>query len=194
MRVQSLGQEDPLKEGMAAHSRILAWKILWTEEPGKLQSMGSQRVRQYWSKSTAQPSQKIHLFYLFELSVGKNILYYLESCCLVSKLCTTLYDPMDCSHGVPLSPCSSVYGVLPGKKSGVCKKSFPPPGDLPDPGIQPASPAWQVASWLLSHQGSPIWSLRYSKIHGEVRINLHELVFFLHPTPKLLFLFLFVLG
>ena len=36
--------EDPLEEGMATHSSILAWRILWTEEPGGLQSMGSQRV------------------------------------------------------------------------------------------------------------------------------------------------------
>ena len=43
--VQPLGQEDPLEKEMATHSRILAWKIPWTEEPGKLQSMGSQRVR-----------------------------------------------------------------------------------------------------------------------------------------------------
>ena len=42
MWVQSLGQEDPLEEEMATHSSILAWKILWTEEPGGLQSMGSQ--------------------------------------------------------------------------------------------------------------------------------------------------------
>ena len=40
-----LGQEDPLEEEMAAHSSVLAWKIPWTEEPGGLQSMGSQRVR-----------------------------------------------------------------------------------------------------------------------------------------------------
>ena len=40
----SLGQEDPLKEDMATHSSILAWKIPWTEEPGKLWSLGSQRV------------------------------------------------------------------------------------------------------------------------------------------------------
>ena len=39
------GQEDPLEEGMAAHSNILAWRSPWTEEPGGLQSMGSQRVR-----------------------------------------------------------------------------------------------------------------------------------------------------
>ena len=43
-RVQSLGWEDPLEKEMAAHSSILAWKILWMEEPGRLQSMGSQRV------------------------------------------------------------------------------------------------------------------------------------------------------
>ena len=43
--VGSLGWEDPLEEEMATHSSILAWKIPWTEEPGGLQSMGSQRVR-----------------------------------------------------------------------------------------------------------------------------------------------------
>ena len=42
--VQSLGLEDPLEEDMATHSSILAWKILWTEEPGGLQSMVLQRV------------------------------------------------------------------------------------------------------------------------------------------------------
>ena len=42
--VRSLGQEDPLEKGMATHSSVLAWRIPWTEEPGGLQSMGSQRV------------------------------------------------------------------------------------------------------------------------------------------------------
>jgi len=45
-RVRSLGQEDPLEEEMATCSSILAWEILWTEEPGGLQSRGSQRVRE----------------------------------------------------------------------------------------------------------------------------------------------------
>ena len=44
IQVLSLGQEDPLKKGMATHSSILVWKIPWTEEPGGLQSMGLQRV------------------------------------------------------------------------------------------------------------------------------------------------------
>ena len=44
--VRSLGWEDPLEKAMATHSSTLAWKIPWTEEPGRLQSMESQRVRQ----------------------------------------------------------------------------------------------------------------------------------------------------
>ena len=62
-RVQSLGWEDPLEEGMAIHSSVLAWRIPWVEEPDGLQSMGSQRVEydrsdlactQYWV------AQKVH--------------------------------------------------------------------------------------------------------------------------------------
>ena len=45
MQARSLGQEDPLEEGMATHSSILAWRIPWTEEPGGLQSVGLQRLR-----------------------------------------------------------------------------------------------------------------------------------------------------
>ena len=44
-RVRSLGEEDPLEKEMATHSGTLAWRIPWKEEPGGLQSMGSQRVR-----------------------------------------------------------------------------------------------------------------------------------------------------
>ena len=49
--VQSLGQEDPLQNEMAIHSNTIAWKIPWTEEPGRLQSMGSQRVGHGWATS-----------------------------------------------------------------------------------------------------------------------------------------------
>ena len=44
MQVPSQGREDPLEKEMATHSSIVAWKIPWTEEPGRLQSIGSQRV------------------------------------------------------------------------------------------------------------------------------------------------------
>ena len=43
--VESLSWEDPLEEGMATHSSVLAWRIPWTEKPGRLQSIGSHRVR-----------------------------------------------------------------------------------------------------------------------------------------------------
>ena len=46
--VRSLGRKDPLEKEMATHSSILAWKIPWTEDPGRLQSMGSQKVRHDW--------------------------------------------------------------------------------------------------------------------------------------------------
>ena len=45
LQIQSLAWEDPLEEGMATHSSIVAWRIPWTEEPGGLQPMGLQRVR-----------------------------------------------------------------------------------------------------------------------------------------------------
>ena len=51
-QVQSLGQEDPLEKGMATHSSILAWRIPWTQEPGGLQSMGSQGVGHDWVTNT----------------------------------------------------------------------------------------------------------------------------------------------
>ena len=47
--VQSLGQEDPLEKEMATHSNILAWRIPWTEKPGRLQSMGWQSVGHDWA-------------------------------------------------------------------------------------------------------------------------------------------------
>ena len=46
------GQEDPLEEGMASHSSILAWRIPWTEEPVRLQSVGFQRIRHDWATKT----------------------------------------------------------------------------------------------------------------------------------------------
>ena len=55
-RVRSLGQEDPLEKEMAPHSSTLAWRIPWREEPGRLQSMGSQRVGHDWATSLSLSS------------------------------------------------------------------------------------------------------------------------------------------
>ena len=55
--VWSLGRKDPLEEGMTTHSSILAWRILWTEEPGRLESRGSHRVGHDWAtKHSTAPS------------------------------------------------------------------------------------------------------------------------------------------
>ena len=59
--VRSLGQEDPLEKEMATHSSILAWRILWTEEPGRSQSMGSRRVRHNRETNTHTKTE----FFLF---------------------------------------------------------------------------------------------------------------------------------
>ena len=60
--VQSLGWEYPLEEGIATHSSILAWRIPWTEKPGGLQSMGSQRVRHDLTTEQQQHGQSWNSF------------------------------------------------------------------------------------------------------------------------------------
>ena len=60
--VQSLGQEDPLEKEMATHSSILSWRIQWTEEPGRLQSMGSQRVGHDWATSLPFTLRTVKIF------------------------------------------------------------------------------------------------------------------------------------
>ena len=83
--VRFLGQEDPLEEGMAPHSSILAWEIPWTEEPGRLPSTGSQRVRHNWEANMFTKVLEGNLFsHLFQLPV----------------VC-----PLSLAHG-PLPPCS----------------------------------------------------------------------------------------
>ena len=82
--VQFLGWEDHLEKGLAAHSSILAWKIPWIEEPGGLQSIGSQRVRQTerltlsLSRNKHQAPEKPDVFSVYTrhmfLSVSKSIL------------------------------------------------------------------------------------------------------------------------
>ena len=62
--VQSLGWQDPLEKEMASHSSTLAWKILWMEEPGRLKSMGSQRVGQDLATS-------LFFLFTFDIKIGK---------------------------------------------------------------------------------------------------------------------------
>ena len=69
--VRSLGWEDPLEKEMATHSSILAWRIPWTEDPGRLQSMGLQRVRHDWLTSLY-----IKVEILLSPGVSKNTLTF----------------------------------------------------------------------------------------------------------------------
>ena len=80
--VRSLGQEDPLEKETAAHSSVLAWEIPWTEEPGRLQSMGSQ-------ESTERPSaQTLICFVTLVNKLLSSSLFtlgcYLRSLCVIS--------------------------------------------------------------------------------------------------------------
>ena len=107
-QVWSLGWEDPLEKKMAAHSGILAWKIPWMAEPGRLLSMGSQRVGHDWGTSF----HFIVDFKCVSFRCTENwFLYtytsiYICGCCSVIKLCAILCDPMDCSTpGFPVLHC-----------------------------------------------------------------------------------------
>ena len=68
--VQSLGREDPLEKEMATHSSILAWRIPWTEEPGRLQSTGLQRVGHDWATFTLYHTSLTHS------SAGRHLGYF----------------------------------------------------------------------------------------------------------------------
>ena len=63
MQVRSLGQKDPLQKEMATYSSILAWKIPWTEKPGRPQSMGLQRIEHDWAT--------LPLFYILVYQTNK---------------------------------------------------------------------------------------------------------------------------
>ena len=112
-RVQSLGWEDLLEKEMAPHSSILAWKIPWMEEPGRLQSMGLKE---------SDTTEQLHLLFTTEqmcahLPNPYHNPTYQEirfshhcCCCLVTKSYPTLYNPMDCSLKG-----SSVHDIFPAR-------------------------------------------------------------------------------
>ena len=74
MEVQSLGWKEPLEEGTATHSSIFAWRIPWTEKPGRIRSVGSQRVGHYWSglACTNEPAITLLDIYLDKTLIQKD--------------------------------------------------------------------------------------------------------------------------
>ena len=106
--VWSLGWEDPLEKEIATHPSILAWKIPWTEEPGRLQSVGSQsrtRLSNFTFTFFHQSSPLAFYLSLSSIFTVSNCLT--SSCVFVTQLCPTPCDFMDCSL-----PGSSVHGIL----------------------------------------------------------------------------------
>ena len=141
IQVQSPGWKDPLEEEMATHSSILAWRIPWTEQPGGLQSMGSQRVRHDWAANTSTFIYMcvcvcVHCSLLtLTLSPG----FYFSCACMLSCfnhvwLFVTLWTV---AHQAALSIGFSRQEYWSGLP-------FLSPGDLPNPGIKPRSPTLQA--------------------------------------------------
>ena len=94
-RVRSLDREDPLEKEMAAHYSILAWKVPWMEEPGRLQSMGSQRVG-----NDRVTSLSFFLSFLHPCKIRLLVISQSEYMGVPTKSlqsCLTLFDPMDYS-------------------------------------------------------------------------------------------------
>ena len=105
--VQSLGREDPLEEGMATHPSILAWKISRTEEPGGLQSMGSQRIGHDWATNTLTLSLAMYnlifpLVLNLESSLGSPQVFSEQASCPGSSVAFQItpgyLDACECPH------------------------------------------------------------------------------------------------
>ena len=77
MWVGSLGQEDPLEEGMATHSSFPSWRIPWTEEPGMLQSIGSKRVKHDWSYLTCSRHARMSALWRLDFCLFCSLLLWL---------------------------------------------------------------------------------------------------------------------
>ena len=96
-RIRSLSGEDPLEEGMATHSSILAWRIPWTEEPGGLQAMGSKRVGHDWSDLAQAHNLSWSLdclldgYFILKPTLKRMSPYILGVCLYIMRYCCLLY-------------------------------------------------------------------------------------------------------
>ena len=144
--VGSLGWKDPLKEGMTAHSSILAWENPQTKEPGGLQSMWSQRVGHNWGTN--------HITYIY-VCVCVYVCTHTHTHTLSRSVMSNSSWPhwQDCSP-----PGSSVHGDSSGKNTGVgCYALLQ--GIFPTQGSNPGPLHCRWVLYHLSHQGSPATSI-----------------------------------
>ena len=128
--VWSLGQEDPLEEEMATHSSILALKIPWTEEPGRLHI-----VHRVWRAGHEWTTEYVHIYTRVS----------------ISQSCLTLWDPLDCSL-----PGSSIHGIFQARILEWIAISFSRGSSRPSHRIWVSLVAGtHFTLYLLSYQGSP---------------------------------------
>ena len=99
MQVQHLGQEDPLEKEMTTHSSIFAWRIPWTEEPSRLQSIGSQRIRHDWAQHTLYYSGNQQIWKIWNFQTFHRIVSYVEKVfavlpagCMFLYICVQKYQ------------------------------------------------------------------------------------------------------
>ena len=133
-RVRSLGQEDPLEEEMATHSSILAWRIPWTEEPGRLQSMGLQKVGHDWMTSLLTFkffNRQRHYFCFvmwFVCYYFINVTYTYTHTCVHAEWFSHVWpfcDLMECSPPDSLCPWQELDKNFPDKNTRVgCRFIF----------------------------------------------------------------------
>ena len=147
--VRPLGREDPLEKAMATHSSTLAWRIPWTEEPGRLQSMGPQRFGHDWVASLT------HSCKLWDYQ--NQLQPHLWLIALVKvKLLSRVW--------LFATPWTVDYLALP--SMGFSRQEYwsglplPSPGDLPDPRIEPWSPAFQADALTSEPPGENITFFR----------------------------------
>ena len=99
MQVRSLGQEDPLGEGMTIHSRILTWRIPWTEEPNRLQSIGSHRVVRDWSDSACK-----HTYSYYSRVMTIDLVHFSPSYSFIKKKGKKALNCVFVQNKNPISP------------------------------------------------------------------------------------------
>ena len=121
-RVRSLGQEDSLKQEMATHSSILAWEIPWTEKPGRLQSMGSQRVRH--NLATKQHGVSSSHVWMWELD-HKEGWAPKNWCFQTVMLENTLESHLDCKEIKPVNPKGNKSWIIIGRTDAEVEAPIP---------------------------------------------------------------------
>ena len=140
-QVQSLGQRDPLEEGIATHSSILAWRIPQTEEPGGLQSMGSHRVGHDWGTERAHTHAPSLTVSTANPGLLTDNMKRSENETVSHSVVSNSLRP----HGLT-EACQVPLSMEFSRQEYWSGLPFPFLGDLPNPGIKPRSPALQADS------------------------------------------------